>query len=223
MGRALKRYHQFCICALTLHLRSNFGLSGLVTSWALELDDCGWSTIKHVTPLSFLGSWELPKIIFSCWSRGFSLAFWLHFNFPALSYLSWFSTSCKSKAAWFVTTFTCGTFPNAGFSSKILFPLRPIDSGMLELSIGAQDPTSPMPISIAAWSLLLVVWVLLGPPFEFQPHLIHSPYCLSASCQLVFSEQCLTSWPILPYIKQIVGSLSYLKVTQCFPPSGLDT
>ncbi|KAL4619696.1 hypothetical protein ACB092_06G098600 [Castanea dentata] len=39
-----------------LHLRSNFCLSGLVTSWALAFDVCVWSTIEHSSILPLLES-----------------------------------------------------------------------------------------------------------------------------------------------------------------------
>ena len=40
--------------ASDLHLHSNFGHNGLVTSWDSELDDCGWPTLEH-TSLVFFG------------------------------------------------------------------------------------------------------------------------------------------------------------------------
>ena len=68
-------------------------------------------------------------------------------------------------------------------------------------------------------SPLLVDRDLSGPTLPFA--LNQSPYCLGALCQSEVSGQCLSSCPILQHWKQKVRSLSYLIVTQNFPPSML--
>lgn len=79
---------------------------------------------------------------------------------------------------WFVTKFTLWAVPNVGFALEILIPPRLSDSGMLELSIGAQFPTNLVTSYVTTRPSLLVVWDLLGPPFKFQPaHPITILFC----------------------------------------------
>ena len=59
------------------------------------------------------------------------------------------------------------------------------------------------------------------PNLEHPLARTQSSYYLCASKVLDFPEQCFSSCPRTPQRKQKVGSLSYLKVTQNFSPSGL--
>ena len=176
--------------ATPLHLRSNFCLSGPITSWAFPLNSYAWPTVEHSSNFSSLGSRELWDISFIPLSCEIPLAFSICFNFKflALSHPSWVSTFYKSREDRFFAKETPWADPKVELILDPFVSSRLSGSDMPRMFAEARIPTTSLPFAVAVLPSLLVVRDLLSLHFQSQPTLIQSLYWVPVSCLTIVSE-----------------------------------